>query len=133
MLAAPIRWRERLFAAMVWAGNLGFPPLTSTPPASLCRRTVCMPSTPRFGLRPSTSTLDHTRRAVLNIGLRPTCSIPLLYCASRPILLDFQGDLYGQELEIIFGEKLRDEKNLARWRNCASRFFCDLQDAKTRF
>jgi len=40
--------------AMVWAGNLGFPPLTSTPPASLCRRTVCMPSTPRFGLRPST-------------------------------------------------------------------------------
>jgi riboflavin kinase/FMN adenylyltransferase len=25
-------------------------------------------------------------------------------------LLDFNGDLYGQELEVVFGKKVRDEK-----------------------
>jgi riboflavin kinase/FMN adenylyltransferase len=48
-------------------------------------------------------------RAALNIGIRPTVA------AGRQLrveahLLDFDGDLYGRELEIEIGEKLRDEK-----------------------
>jgi riboflavin kinase/FMN adenylyltransferase len=48
-------------------------------------------------------------RAALNIGVRPTVA------AGRQLrveahLLDFDGDVYGQELEIEIGEKLRDEK-----------------------
>ncbi|HEY1787761.1 MAG TPA: bifunctional riboflavin kinase/FAD synthetase [Verrucomicrobiae bacterium] len=48
-------------------------------------------------------------RAALNIGIRPTVS------AGRQLrveahLLDFDGDIYGRELEIEIGEKLRDEK-----------------------
>lgn len=51
-------------------------------------------------------------RAALNIGVRPTVA------AGRQLrveshLLDFDGDLYGQELEIEIGEKLRDEKKFA--------------------
>jgi riboflavin kinase/FMN adenylyltransferase len=48
-------------------------------------------------------------RAALNIGIRPTVT------AGRQLrveahLLDFDGDLYGRELEVEIGEKLRDEK-----------------------
>ena len=48
-------------------------------------------------------------RVALNIGIRPTVA------AGRQLrveahLLDFQGELYGEELEIEMGEKLRDEK-----------------------
>ena len=48
-------------------------------------------------------------RAALNIGVRPTVA------AGRQLrveahLLDFDGDLYGRELEMEIGEKLREEK-----------------------
>ena len=48
-------------------------------------------------------------RAALNIGVRPTVA------AGRQLrveahLLDFDGDLYGRELELEIGEKLREEK-----------------------
>jgi riboflavin kinase/FMN adenylyltransferase len=48
-------------------------------------------------------------RVALNIGIRPTVA------AGRQLrveahLLDFHGELYGKELEIEMGEKLRDEK-----------------------
>lgn len=51
-------------------------------------------------------------RAVLNIGVRPTVSsAPALRVEAH--LLDFDGDLYGQELEITFAGKLRDEQKFA--------------------
>jgi len=51
-----------------------------------------------------------TYRAALNLGLRPTMA-----SASPPLrveahLLDFSGPLYGEELELELGVKLRDEK-----------------------
>ena len=51
-----------------------------------------------------------TRRAAVNIGLRPTVkeSEPRLHIETH--ILDFEGDLYGEELEITFVEKLRDEE-----------------------
>jgi riboflavin kinase/FMN adenylyltransferase len=55
----------------------------------------------------------NTHRAVLNIGIRPTLNElnPLLRVEVH--LLEFDGDLYGEEMEIIFGEKLRDEKKFS--------------------
>lgn len=49
---------------------------------------------------------------VANLGLRPT----LEENGSRTLevhLLDFAGDLYGQELEVVFVEKLRDEQKFS--------------------
>lgn len=49
---------------------------------------------------------------VANLGLRPTLETP----GPRTLevhLLDFAGDLYGQELEVVFVRKLRDEKKFA--------------------
>jgi riboflavin kinase/FMN adenylyltransferase len=48
-------------------------------------------------------------RVALNIGMRPTVAAgPQLRVEGH--LLDFKGDLYGAELEMEMGEKLRDEK-----------------------
>jgi riboflavin kinase / FMN adenylyltransferase len=51
-----------------------------------------------------------THRAVANIGVRPTIhsAAPVLHVEAH--LLDYSGDLYGQELELSFVEKLRAEQ-----------------------
>lgn len=53
---------------------------------------------------------SQTYRAVVNIGVRPTLqsSTPRLQVEAH--LLDFSGDVYGQEMELAFVEKLRDEQ-----------------------
>lgn len=50
------------------------------------------------------------RRAVANIGFRPTLgeASPDLHVEAH--LFDFDGDLYGQNLELTFHKKLRDEE-----------------------
>jgi riboflavin kinase/FMN adenylyltransferase len=48
-------------------------------------------------------------RAALNIGVRPTVAAGRQQRVEAH-LLDFDGDLYGRELEIEIGEKLREEK-----------------------
>jgi len=49
-------------------------------------------------------------RAAVNIGHRPTLhsADPQLHVEAH--LLDFEGDIYGQALELVFLKKLRDEK-----------------------
>jgi len=49
-------------------------------------------------------------RVALNIGVRPTVALgPQLRVEAH--LLDFSGTLYGVELEVEIGAKLRDEKH----------------------
>jgi riboflavin kinase/FMN adenylyltransferase len=52
-------------------------------------------------------------RVALNIGLRPTVASAKPQLRVEAHLLDFDGDLYGEELEIEIGEKLRDEQKFA--------------------
>jgi riboflavin kinase/FMN adenylyltransferase len=49
-------------------------------------------------------------RAALNIGLRPTVSSGKPELRVEAHLLDFSGELYGQELELETAVKLRDER-----------------------
>lgn len=49
-------------------------------------------------------------RAVLNIGVRPTLKESTPSRRVEVHLLDFKGDLYGQEMEVTFAGKLRDER-----------------------
>ncbi|HWY31412.1 MAG TPA: bifunctional riboflavin kinase/FAD synthetase [Candidatus Acidoferrum sp.] len=49
-------------------------------------------------------------QAALNIGLRPTLNSPVPQLRVEAHLLDFEGDLYGSEIEIEPGQKLRDER-----------------------
>lgn len=66
---------------------------------------------PPHGVYSAATTLDGRRYPVaLNIGLRPTvtASPPALRIEAH--LLDFDGSLYGQELEVELGVKLRAER-----------------------
>jgi riboflavin kinase/FMN adenylyltransferase len=52
-------------------------------------------------------------RVALNIGFRPTVASAKPQLRVEAHLLDFDGNLYGEDLEIEIGEKLRDEQKFA--------------------
>ena len=83
--------------------------------------------------RPSPLALPKTYRAVLNIGTRPTLQNPDPQLRVEVHLLDFEGDLYGQELEIIFVERLRAEKKFASLTELRAQIARDIADAQSRF
>ncbi len=74
-----------------------------------------------------------TRRAVLNIGLRPTLQHPHPQLRVEAHLIDFAGDLYGQELEVAFVDKLRAEKKFASLAELRHQIAQDILDAQMRF
>jgi riboflavin kinase / FMN adenylyltransferase len=74
-----------------------------------------------------------THRAVLNIGTRPTLNNPNPPVRIEAHLLDFTGDLYGEELEIVFAEKLRDEQKFPSIDALKSQIARDIEQAKGIF
>lgn len=74
-----------------------------------------------------------TFRAVLNIGLRPTVKNPTPAPRVEIHLLDFSGDLYGQELEVTFAAKLRDEQKFASLGALKAQIARDIAEARMRF
>jgi riboflavin kinase/FMN adenylyltransferase len=52
-------------------------------------------------------------RVALNIGTRPTVAAARPQLRVEAHLLDFSGELYGAELEVEFGAKLRDERKFS--------------------
>jgi len=72
-------------------------------------------------------------RAVVNIGHRPTLEKPNPELRVEAHLLDFQGDLYGQELKLVFVEKLRDEKKFSSLDELREQIARDIREAKSRF
>jgi riboflavin kinase/FMN adenylyltransferase len=71
--------------------------------------------------------------AVLNIGNRPTLQNPNPQLRVEAHLLDFQGDLYGQEVELTFLEKLRNEEKFGSLEGLRAQIALDIQEAKSRF
>ena len=69
-------------------------------------------------------------RAVVNIGRRPTLASPTPRLQVEAHLLDFNGDLYGQELEIIFEEKLRDERKFSSREELMAQITRDVAEAR---
>jgi len=74
-----------------------------------------------------------THRAAVNIGVRPTIKnlTPRLHVEAH--LLDFSGDLYGQEIELTFAEKLRDEQKFASPEALRQQIAKDVEAAKRLF
>jgi riboflavin kinase/FMN adenylyltransferase len=50
------------------------------------------------------------KKAVTNVGFRPTFHEPMDLPLVETHILDFSGDLYGEELEIRFHTFLREEQ-----------------------
>ena len=74
-----------------------------------------------------------SHRAVANIGSRPTVNSTVPQTRVEAHLLDFEGDLYGQELELAFVEKLRDEKKFPSLPALKEQIAQDIVEARGRF
>jgi riboflavin kinase/FMN adenylyltransferase len=72
-------------------------------------------------------------RAVLNIGVRPTTNQPAPQPRVEVHLLEFSGNLYGQELEVFFTTKLRDERKFASLDELKSHIARDIGEAQRIF
>jgi riboflavin kinase/FMN adenylyltransferase len=74
-----------------------------------------------------------TYRAVLNIGLRPTLQNPHPQLQVEAHLIDFTGELYGQELELTFVDKLRPEAKFPSLAELRAQIARDILEAQLRF
>ncbi len=73
------------------------------------------------------------QRAVLNIGHRPTLQSAAPQLRVEAHLIDFTGELYGQELEVTFVEKLRPEKKFPSLADLRAQIARDILAAQLRF
>ena len=69
----------------------------------------------------------------MNIGYRPTVQDSKPERRVEAHLLDFNGDLYGQEMELTFVEKLREEKKFASLAELRDQIARDIQNAQSKF
>ena len=72
-------------------------------------------------------------RAAANIGLRPTLQSSAPELRVEAHLLDFEGDLYGREMELTFVTKLRDEQKFSSLDELRAQIARDVAAARTRF
>lgn len=76
---------------------------------------------------------NQMHRAVLNIGVRPTIQNPTPTPRIEVHLLDFNRDLYDQEVEITFARKLRDEQKFASVEALREQIQRDIAAARNSF
>lgn len=74
-----------------------------------------------------------TRPAVFNLGLRPTLNNPVPQLRAEAHLLDFNGDLYGREIELTFVEKLRAEERFPSLESLKEQIARDIAQARALF
>lgn len=105
MLGRPYSIAGRVMSGNHLGRQLGFPT------ANIDAAELELPPTGVYAIHAKLS--GQLIEGVLNIGFRPTLQEkePSLHVEAH--LLNFTGDLYGQELEVIPLEKLRDEKRFA--------------------
>ena len=72
-------------------------------------------------------------RGVLNIGHRPTLRSPAPQLRVEAHLFDFEGNLYGREMEITFVERLRDERKFPSLAALQARIAEDVAAARRVF
>lgn len=75
----------------------------------------------------------HWHRGVLNIGFRPTVNSPTPELRAEVHLLDFAADLYGRELEVVFVERLREERKFPSLDALREQIAADIRQAESLF
>jgi riboflavin kinase/FMN adenylyltransferase len=76
---------------------------------------------------------ERSYRAVANVGVRPTIKNPKPQQRFEVHLLDFSGDVYGQEMEVTFIEKLRDEQMFESMEALKAQIGKDVEAARAMF
>jgi riboflavin kinase/FMN adenylyltransferase len=117
-LAGPVLRGEQL------GRTLGFP----TANLDVTARVI-----PPLGVYTAHATVEgRTWRAVVNLGVRPTVGGPASVRVEAH-LLNFSGDLYGQEMEIIFVQRLRDEQKFPSLDALRAQITQDVAEAQRSF
>lgn len=76
---------------------------------------------------------EKNHHAVLNIGNRPTLESPDPKLRVEVHVLNFSGELYGEEMEVAFVKKIRDEKKFASLEELKSQISHDIAAATLVF
>jgi riboflavin kinase/FMN adenylyltransferase len=87
---------------------------------------------PRSGVYACLARIDDEQerwKSVTNIGIRPTFENNQSEAVVEAHLLDFEGDLYGKEMELEFVARLRDERKFADAEALLARISRDIQRA----
>ncbi len=72
-------------------------------------------------------------RGALNLGLRPTLASPTPRLQCEVHLLDFAEEIYGEELELTFATKLRDERKFSSLDALKAQIAADIAAARAAF
>jgi len=72
-------------------------------------------------------------QGVANVGVRPTLNEKSLKPILEVNLFDFQGNLYGQSVKVIFRSKIRDEKKFNGLDELKKAIAVDIDDARAFF
>ena len=128
--ASQMLGRAYTFTGKVVAGDklgrqIGFPT------ANLDVSGLTLPPTGVYAAQARSNEVLH--RAVVNIGSRPTLRDSSHAVRVEAHLIDFTGDLYDKELELVFVEKLRDEKKFPSLAELRDQIGRDILDAQLRF
>lgn len=67
---------------------------------------------------------------VANVGHRPTITIPTLHSLLEVNIFNFDGDLYGTEIEVTFRHKIRDEVKFAGLEQLIAQISADKERAR---
>lgn len=67
---------------------------------------------------------------VANVGYRPTISTPTLHTLLEVHIIDFNGDIYGKEIEVCFKYKIRDEMKFSGLDALMSQISADKERAR---
>jgi hypothetical protein len=74
--------------------------------------------------------IGRRRQAVTNVGLRPTFGEALPAPVVEAHLLDFDSDLYGTELGLVFIARLREERRFASKDELIAQIRRDVEQAR---
>ena len=118
-IAAPVIEGDKL------GRRLGFPT------ANLDTTGLALPPNGVYAIRAVAHGQNH--RGVLNIGTRPTLENPNPSVRVEAHLLNFDDNLYGHELEIVFAEKLRDEQKFPSVEDLKAQIAQDIARARSIF
>jgi riboflavin kinase / FMN adenylyltransferase len=86
-----------------------------------------------FRVQGSAPSLSRGWEGVANLGLRPTVDANAGERSLEVHLLDFEGDLYGSEMEVAFVKLLRDEKKFAGLEELKAQIARDVEAARRLF
>ena len=121
LLGRPYRVRGRVMRGDKRGRALGFPTIN----LALPRERLL----PRDGIYAVWAEMGEARfKAAATLGVRPT------YTGGERVLevflLDFSGDLYGNEVEVVFGKRLRDEMAFASPAELSAQIARDVEETK---